>query len=201
MPKAFDEKEKAAIRAAMMGAGLGHFERAGLRAARVDDICRDVGIAKGSFYAFFDSKEELFMAIVEERERQHRQDMYDFIAAARGPAKKRAGDFFDLVMRKIETDPILNLIVARQEVPRLVRKLGPERFAASQKEDQAFVEEAARLWAAAGGAQIDPADLLGLMTICLSVAVQRQQMTSQQWGPAVALLRELFVDRLTRDAR
>ena len=52
-----------------------HFSRTGVRAARVGDICADVGIAKGSFYAFFASKEDLFMAIADDRDLMHKRDM------------------------------------------------------------------------------------------------------------------------------
>lgn len=201
MPKAFAETEKDSIRAAMKVAGLKHFQRAGLRAARVDDICRDVGIAKGSFYAFFPSKEELFMAIVEDREEQHRADMYAFLDAGKGSARDRAGGFFDLILRKIEDDPILNLVLVNNEIPHLMRKLGAERFARGQHADELFVEEAARRWRAAGGSTICPADLLGLMTITLSVATQRQRMTPAQYQPAIALMRELFIARLTGGAK
>lgn len=198
MPKAFSEAEKQSIRTALLAAGMRHFERAGLRAARIDDVCRDVGIAKGSFYAFFESKEELFMAIVAEREAQHRADMLAFVDRAHGPAPAQAAGFFDLILDKIETDPVLNLLVVNGEVVNLVRKLGPERFARAQQEDRDFVRLAVRRWARAGGPAVAPADLLSLMTITLSLAVQRHQMTPEQYRPAVALLRELFVTRLTR---
>lgn len=197
MPKAFDDSERTAIRAAMMAAGLKHFERAGLRAARVDDICRDVGIAKGSFYAFFESKEDLFMDIVEAREDLHRADMFAFIDRAKGTPGRVASGFFDLVLRKIESDPILNLVVAHNEIPHLTRKLGAERFAKSQNDDRKFVRDAAKRWSATTGTRIDARDLLGLMTICLSVAVQRHQMAGAQYAATTALLREMFVARLT----
>lgn len=196
MPRPFTDDDKTDIRNAMKLAGLKHFERAGLRAARVDDICRDVGIAKGSFYAFFDSKEDLFMAIVVEREEQHRQDVYAFIKSSTGSQATRAKGLFDLILGKIEADPILNLIVVSNEIPHLVRKLGPDRFAQSQRDGEDFAREAARLWHAGGG-KIRAEDLLGLMTICLSVAVQRRQITGGQYAPTIALLRELFVARLT----
>lgn len=196
MPKAFDESEKQAIRGLLMAAGLAHFERTGLRGARIDDICRDVGIAKGSFYAFFASKEELFMTIVEAREERHRQDMYAFIETARGTPRQRAGRFFDLIVQKIESDPILNLVVVNNEIAYLTRKLGPERLARSQADDRTFAKEAARRWKLASGSAIDAGDLLDLMAICLSVAVQRRQMAPAQYGSAARLLRELFVGRL-----
>lgn len=196
MPKAFDEAERDAIRSALKTAGLARFERAGLRPVRIDDICGDVGIAKGSFYAFFESKEDLFMSIVEDREQVHQADMFAFLGEE-GVARDRAGTFFDLIVRKIETDPILNLVIAHNEIPHLVRKLGPERFAKSQQRDQSFALEATRRWRQSTGVGIKPADLLSLMTITLALVAQRGQMGGDQYRPAVALLRDVFVQRLT----
>lgn len=201
MPKAFEDAERDRLGAALLAAGLRRFEREGLRAARIDDLCRDVGIAKGSFYVFFPSKEELFMAIVEKREEKHRADMRHFLRRAEGAPQAVAGGFFDLVARKIETDPVLNIVLANGEIPYLVRKLGAARFEAGQQADLAFAGEAAALWAAGGRPAISAEDLVGLLTIVLALATQRRHMTENQYRPALALMRELFVGRLTGGAR
>ena len=196
MPKAFDATEKAAIRAALLRVGFQHFERLGVRQTRVEDICREVGIAKGSFYSFFPSREELFMTIVEAREAEHVADMLAFIGRPRLTPRRRAAGMFDLIMEKLETDPVLNLVLAHGEIQHLVLKLGPERFETGQRLDRAFARRAAKDWREAGGGTISADDLLGLMTIALSVAVSRRQMTPAQYAPTVRLLRELFISRL-----
>lgn len=201
MPKAFDDTEKRRVRAALMRAGMVRFQREGVRAARIDDLSRDAGIAKGSFYAFFPSKEELFMAIVEERETMHRRDMMAFLRAATDDAETTAGGLFDLVLAKIETDPILNIVLANGEIPHLMRKLGPERFEASQDADAAFARDAAAAWAEAGRPAVSDGDLLSLLTIMLAMAAQKRQMSDGQYRPAVALLRKMFVSQLTGNAR
>lgn len=201
MPKAFDDTEKRHVRAALMRVGMARFQREGVRAARVDDLSRDAGIAKGSFYAFFPSKEELFMAIVEEREAMHRRDMIEFLRAATEDAETLAGGFFDMVLAKIETDPILNIVLANGEIPHLVRKLGPERFATSQETDAAFARDASAVWAEAGRPAVSDGDLLSLLTLMLAMAAQRRQMSDGQYQPAVALLRKMFVLQLTGNAR
>jgi AcrR family transcriptional regulator len=178
--------------------GLKRFTQAGIRAARIDDICRDVGIAKGSLYAFFPSKEDMFMAIVEEREALHRSDMIAFLTKASGRPETSAGRFFDMIMSKVETDPVLNIVLANGEIPHLRRKLGDERFAAAQRADLEFARDAAALWSrGAGRSNLSAGDLLALLTIMLSVASERQNMTPDQYGPAVGLLRQLFISRLT----
>lgn len=198
MPKAFDEREKQAIRAQLMAAGLRRFAREGVRAARIEDICRDAGIAKGSFYAFFPSKEELFMTIVDEREARHKQDMLAFVEAAEGGQRERAGRFFDMLLDKIETDPVLAMIMEHGEIAYLMRKLGPGRMRQGQENDRAFVEEVARSWS---GRTLDPAALIGLMTLMLSLATSRGAMTEDQYRPTALLLRELFIDRLVEPTK
>jgi hypothetical protein len=101
-------------------------------------------------------------------------------------------------MTQIETDPGLNIVLANGEIPHLRRKLGDERFAAGQRADLEFALEAAALWSKGNGRpQLSGDDLLALLTVMLSVASQRQNMTPDQYGPAVGILRQLFITRLT----
>jgi DNA-binding transcriptional MerR regulator len=51
------------VRERLIEAGLGAFCHRGFGEVSVDDVCRAVGIAKGSFYRYFDSKEDLFLAV------------------------------------------------------------------------------------------------------------------------------------------
>lgn len=48
----------------ILDAALAEFGEQGLAGARLDDIARRAGIAKGTIYLYFDSKEELFRAMV-----------------------------------------------------------------------------------------------------------------------------------------
>ncbi|MGH9303439.1 MAG: TetR family transcriptional regulator [Acidimicrobiales bacterium] len=48
--------------ARLLSAGIQAFDRRGYGEVRVDDVCRAAGIAKGSFYRHFPSKEALFFA-------------------------------------------------------------------------------------------------------------------------------------------
>ncbi|MDA8038846.1 MAG: TetR family transcriptional regulator [Actinomycetota bacterium] len=48
--------------ARLLSAGIAAFDRRGYAEARVDDVCQAAGVAKGSFYRHFASKDELFFA-------------------------------------------------------------------------------------------------------------------------------------------
>ncbi|MFI2231856.1 TetR/AcrR family transcriptional regulator [Nocardia testacea] len=79
-------------RAALLAAARTVFEADGFVDARISDITRTAGVASGSFYTHFDSKEEIFAAVVEQvreemlhphvRARAGSDDPRDWIAAA-----------------------------------------------------------------------------------------------------------------------
>lgn len=64
MPRAFTDAEKQTIRAKLMEAGRASFLRYGLKKTTIEDLTGPAGIAKASFYLFFDSKEALFVDIM-----------------------------------------------------------------------------------------------------------------------------------------
>ena len=61
MPRAFTAEEKEKIRARLLEAGRACFLRYGLKKTTIEDVVGPAGIAKSSFYLFFESKEALFV--------------------------------------------------------------------------------------------------------------------------------------------
>lgn len=70
---------KEATRARLLTAAAAEFARAGFERANVDAISLGAGYAKGTIYNYFPSKEDLFLAVVQEASRQ---------AAATAPAPR-----------------------------------------------------------------------------------------------------------------
>lgn len=52
----------------LLDAGLAVFTRRGVAAATLDDVVREAGVAKGTFYLYFPSKEHLLLALQREFE-------------------------------------------------------------------------------------------------------------------------------------
>ena len=53
MPKAFTEQERTRIRARLIAAGKKALNRGSMRHLVIDELAREAGISKGSFYSFF----------------------------------------------------------------------------------------------------------------------------------------------------
>ena len=199
MPKSFSEQERSAIEQALRDAGLVRFKRQGIRAVRVSDLCADVGIAKGSFYGFFPSKEELFMSIADSRDSLHQHDMLQFLGTASGRASEVLAAFFDMLVSKAETDPVLSVIVEHGELSHLMRKLAPARLSANTERDRHFLERVSAVLSERKlSAFATPALLQSLLSLMLALVMQKDHMPLGGYPAAVQLLKELFVHRLLK---
>ena len=63
MPKPFTDTQRETIREKLMETGRACFLRYGLKKTTIDDLVKPAGIAKASFYLFFDTKEALYLEI------------------------------------------------------------------------------------------------------------------------------------------
>jgi|FLYL01.1.fsa_nt_gi AcrR family transcriptional regulator len=61
------KRKREETRKKLLDAGLAVFARHGYERATVDEIVREAGFSKGAFYVHFESKEDLFWAMLEDR--------------------------------------------------------------------------------------------------------------------------------------
>ena len=64
MARSFTEREKQNIRKNLQEACKQSWTQYGYKKTSVDDLCKQVGISKGAFYLFFESKEALFCEVL-----------------------------------------------------------------------------------------------------------------------------------------
>jgi AcrR family transcriptional regulator len=66
-PLAAKRRRREETRQLLVDAGLSVFARCGYERATVDEIVREAGFSKGAFYVHFDSKEDLFWEMLQDR--------------------------------------------------------------------------------------------------------------------------------------
>lgn len=64
MARSFTEREKENIRGSLQEACKQSWTQYGYKKTSVDELCRQVGISKGAFYLFFETKEDLFCEVL-----------------------------------------------------------------------------------------------------------------------------------------
>lgn len=64
MARSFTEREKENIKRSLQESCKQSWTQYGYKKTSVDDLCKQVGISKGAFYLFFESKEALFCEVL-----------------------------------------------------------------------------------------------------------------------------------------
>lgn len=140
MPKAFSEQERETIRAQMREKGKKLFEKHGLKKTSVDELTEAVGISKGAFYLFFESKEELFLEILEQIEKEIQTSILEFTIKPKANARKNVGDMLKSFLLTWDAYPLLKHF-SKADFDYLVRKVSHERAMQHANNDEDFTNE------------------------------------------------------------
>jgi AcrR family transcriptional regulator len=89
MPRLSRKEKQEQTRTCLMESAARVFTRRGLQQASIDEVAGDAGFTKGAFYANFKSKEELFLAMLDERFAQ-KLEAIDRIWGAEGDLQSKA---------------------------------------------------------------------------------------------------------------
>lgn len=97
-------EQKAATRASLLDAAAEVFARRGFQAASVDEVAETAGYTKGAVYAHFESKEDLFLALLDERFAARLDEVRGVLDEDRDPGEqaREAGEGF---MAYVDADP------------------------------------------------------------------------------------------------
>src|SRR5947208_11823853 len=80
MPRLTRKEKQAQTRECLMHSAAKVFTKRGLQQASIDEVAEDAGFTKGAFYANFRSKEELFLAMLDERFAQRLEEIERVLA-------------------------------------------------------------------------------------------------------------------------
>jgi len=70
MPKGFSDEEKETITYKLLAECKMNWQKYGYKKTSIDILCQNIGISKGAFYIFFDSKESLFYQVIMQTQAQ-----------------------------------------------------------------------------------------------------------------------------------
>jgi AcrR family transcriptional regulator len=138
MPRGFTDHEKEVIRTRLLDEGFKLFSKYGLRKANVDELASAAGISKGAFYNFFESKEALYMDVVEQVETRMRQGIMATIDRPGSSPRARLVAIFKSAFDLFDTLPILQFLPADYEL--LFRRIPEGKIREHLSNDSKFFE-------------------------------------------------------------
>lgn len=98
------------------------FIKYGLAKTSIDDIVQACGIAKGSFYKFFDSKEELFYVILQDQEEISNRLIGGHLQKDL-PPKELIASFLHMAYQMADENPLLHQWFQERDHERILRKI------------------------------------------------------------------------------
>jgi AcrR family transcriptional regulator len=157
----------------------------------VDELTEAVGISKGAFYLLYESKEELFLEILEELETDFRSRIFDFTINPKGDARKLLAKLLTGALLTWDQYPLLkNLSMAEYEY--LARKLPPARIQAHAKRDNEFVEDFIKRIKREGIAvKASPRVISNLMKSLFFVSLHRDDLGENDYVETMEVLADL----------
>jgi len=184
MPRAFTDTERHHVRERLRAAAATRVAEVGFRRCTVGDLARDAGISKGAFYAFYDSKEALFVELLRDTEARLREDL-----AAAAAREGRPGEVLRAVLDRLRSavteHPLMRVLTDPEESAALFRGLPPTALAEAQADDDRWFTELFSGLAARGviaGADVER--LVAIPRLFFAIAQGRSWLGGDQIGRA-----------------
>ena len=198
MPPPFTEKEKLRLRQKMLRAARGLFARKGLKKTSLEDITSAAGIAKSTFYVFFESKEALFLEVLAEDgpavETKLRAELVAAADAREGIARLLRG-----IVHELETNALTRrMLIHPDELQRLAAYATPEQLAASNNNGLALIAPYLQKGQADGQViKGDPVLFARIISAVTLLTLHRDQIGADQYDDVLNTLIDLLAKALT----
>jgi AcrR family transcriptional regulator len=194
----FSDDEREAIRRQLVETGRELLVQFGPGKTHVADVTDEVGIAKGTFYQFFDSKEALYFEIFV-REREEFLDGIETDLADAADAEAGVVRLFDGYLSWIEESPLLQRLVAEEAYRTLPRELPAERLEREQREALAELRPFFDAWRESGQLRDLEFELfLGVMGSVSLVALHREEFQHGPGPDRYPEIRDVLVETVAR---
>jgi AcrR family transcriptional regulator len=191
MPKGFTEHEKEIIRTRLLEQGYKQFSAYGLRKTNIEELAEGAGISKGAFYIFYESKEALFMDVVELAEERFRREILAMVELPGPSPRRRLCAVLEKAFSLWKTIPILQFFT-RSDYDLIARRVSPEIIQEHLANDRVFIEELIAHCRAAGiSIQAGAEQISGLFIALFLNSLHEDDFGSHDFSDTVDLLIEL----------
>lgn len=199
MSPAFSIDDKERIRESILASAESAFAKMGIKRTRIEDIARTAGIAKGTFYLFYSSKEILFFELLERIETTERAPIANKLRAA---GKLNFENFVEEEIAALERHPFLLTALRGDDISYLFRKIPAERIAAHMSKDREYLGAlCAEMRASKGLAGDAGAETYMKALMAIFIAALNPDMTGPGMAESLRLLGRGLDRMLEEEAR
>ena len=193
MPKGFTDKEKELIKQSLLAKGKQLFNSYGLNKTSIKDITESVHISQGSFYSFYNSKEELYFDILQNEEAKIREELMSEIDDSQDALKNLLMKFFFI----IENNPLIRQLITNNDMESILRKLSDEKIESHLHKDSADLLPLILRWQEKGILRNEePEVIISLINSIFIFALNNKVIEDALYHKTIELLINLVADGL-----
>ncbi|CAH2715337.1 hypothetical protein BACCIP111895_02521 [Neobacillus rhizosphaerae] len=200
MPKAFNENEKQMITGALLEQGRILFRQFGLQKTSINEITKNVGIAPGTFYKFYQSKEELYFEILEREEEQIKEHFLSVDIFKEHQPKQAIKSLLLQTINTIETNPLIRQLYFENNMDALLRKLPPEKLEEHFNQDSAALLPLIKQWQKKGVLlEENPEVIAGVLRSLFMLTIHQKEIGETVYQQTMELFIDLIVEGLVKE--
>lgn len=200
MASKFSQQEREYIYNQLLKSGRELFGNHGLSKTTISELTNQVGIAQGTFYHFFESKEALYFEIVEQEESYIREKLLNKVLLKGKLTKETFRDFLQQALQFLDESPILKQLFDQTTMNQLMRKLPYEKLEGNQKGDIDFLVPYIEKWQAAGIMnQLSPDIIVSIIRSLIILSLQKELIGESNYKPTMDHLVQFISDGLIND--
>ena len=175
--RGFSDAEREHIREQLKEAGRELFAQYGLGKTTVEELTEPVGIGTSTFYQFYDSKDDLYRAILEDEEATIAERIMRRSFDGTDDPREAIAAFLDASFEEIETNPLVQQILVEDELDRLEAQYSPEEKAAEREQELSFIRPYIEQWQAEGRVRDgDPDAIAGAIRATVFLTLHRDDI-------------------------
>lgn len=128
MPKGFDIEQKEEIKKALIEKAKKHFAFYGYNRTNIRDLVKGTGIALGTFYKFFTTKEELFMEVVKDEGERIYKYIFDDVLSKETNPQEKLKLYIKTLLCELDKNTIMQKILLQDEMEYVLGKLSRQQI-------------------------------------------------------------------------
>jgi AcrR family transcriptional regulator len=198
MPR-FTPEERRRIRDRLIESGYERFLTDGLDGTAISDLTDDAGIATGTFYSFFDSKEALFATVLQREAREVYEDLREILEAHEDDPETAIRRFLERASAAIVENPLFRKTISRDEREKLQSALPEDEITSTRSEKVSLLVPHLEAWQERGLVEAGDPEIIGLAILYVSyLPLHRDEFGDEQYPQVRSLLFHWVATSLTQ---
>ena len=188
--RGFSDEERDRIREQLKESGRELFAQYGLGKTTIEELTGPVGIGTSTFYQFYDSKGDLYRAILEDEEAAIAERIVSRSFEGTDDPREAIAEFLRASFEEIETNPLVQRILVEDELDRLEAQYSADEQAAEREQEVSLIRPYVEQWQTEGVVRGDDPDVVaGAIRAVVFLTMHREDI-----GESYEAVRDLLVE-------